>query len=189
MDNRAKALADGDYAVSRLRQAGAPLPYPRAVTHVGLAVTDLVQAIGFYGNVFGARLLHGPKVLRSGDDTLGQICREFFGDNFGEAQMAYLATSNGVAIELFEFVTPKAERRPDGFEYWKVGFTHLCFIDPEVDRAVERLVAAGGRRRTATWAPWFDPGKTLALCEDPFGNVIEIYSHSSEQVVSNLHDG
>lgn len=164
-----------------------PLPYPRALTHVGISVTELDRGIEFYRNVFGARIIHGPNTIRAGDDLIGRTCRDFFGPDFGEARVVYMATSNGVALELFEFIKPKAERRTGRLEYWKTGAWHLCLIDPEVDLLVERIVANGGRRLTETLAPWGDPSKSLALCEDPFGNVLEIYSQSTEQMVSNLH--
>ena len=45
-------------------------------------------------------------------------------------------------------------------------------------------------RRTFRWMPEREHAHTfttyrLAYCEDPFGNDIEIYSHSSERIFSN----
>lgn len=40
-----------------MSDASAALPYPRALTHVGVTVTDLEQGIQFYQAVFGTRLI------------------------------------------------------------------------------------------------------------------------------------
>ena len=60
--------------------------------------------------------------------------------------------------------------------------------ESDIDRLVARIVAEGGKQRTDVWA--FVPGtdRKLCYCEDPFGNVIEIFSHSYEQTFANWPD-
>ena len=79
----------------------------------------------------------------------------------------------------------KKQAPADNLEYWKHGYWHICFTDPEIDALVARIVAAGGKQRTDVWA--FIPGtdRKLCYCEDPFGNVIEIFSHTYEQTFAN----
>ena len=44
---------------------------------------------------------------------------------------------------------------------------------------------SGGKRRTDIMELVPGSGKKICFCEDPFGNVIEIYSHSYEQFWAN----
>jgi catechol 2,3-dioxygenase-like lactoylglutathione lyase family enzyme len=55
---------------------------PRAVTHIGLTVTDLDQAIAFYEKVFGFRVVFGPTRFQSDDPQFGAIPSDFFGADF-----------------------------------------------------------------------------------------------------------
>jgi len=57
---------------------------------------------------------------------------------------------------------------------------HFAIIDPDIENLVRRIAETGGKSRSQIWR--FFPDK---LCEDPFGNTIEIYSHSTEQTWSN----
>ncbi len=54
--------------------------------------------------------------------------------------------------------------------------------DPNVEELAEKIVAAGGKRRMK--APrYYYPGEKpyrMIYMEDPFGNILEIYSHSYE---------
>ncbi|MDK2763184.1 MAG: glyoxalase, partial [Alteromonas macleodii] len=68
------------------------------------------------------------------------------------------------------------------FEYWKTGIFHFCVQDPDVEGLAEKIVAAGGKKRMK--APrYYYPGEKpyrMIYMEDPFGNILEIYSHSYE---------
>lgn len=161
-------------------------PYPRAFTHIGITVTDLQKGIAFYRAAFGLNIIFGPKRLQADESRFGQISRQVYGPDFGEAVVVFLGTANGVVVELFEFVKPRSEPSPATFNYWQTGCFHVCFVDPDVEAAVDRIVSHGGKQRTPVWELWDETGKKIAFCEDPFGNVIEIYSHSTEQMVSNL---
>lgn len=153
--------------------------YPRSITHVGVTVTDLDRAIAFYRDVLGATVLLGPVEFKGEDPHAA----DFLGPAFGRTRVVYLGLGNGVALEVFEFVEPRAERRPDGFEHWRTGFSHVAVVEPDVEGLARRMAEHGGRRRSAVWEIF--PGRWAAFAEDPFGNVIEIYSHPTEQVVSN----
>jgi catechol 2,3-dioxygenase-like lactoylglutathione lyase family enzyme len=160
-------------------------PYPRALTHVGLTVTDLDAAIDWYQRLFGLRLLCDPVDLVADDTHGGRLCRDLFGPAFVRGRLVHLMGGNGVVVELFEFERPSSRRRDDNFEYWRNGVFHLCFVEPDIEAMARRIVESGGRQRSDIW-PLF-PGKPykMVYCEDPFGNVIELNSHSTEQVWSN----
>jgi len=160
--------------------------YPRAITHVGVTVTDIERAIRWYGEVLGFHLLAGPVELVSDDSHFGLIARDIFGPEFRNGRLAQLTGSNGVCVELFQFNDPASVRRNDNFEYWKAGIMHFTIIEPAIEDLVGRIAATGGKRRSQVWTLF--PGKPykIAYCEDPFGNIIEISSHSTEQTWSNL---
>ncbi|HJY09734.1 MAG TPA: VOC family protein [Nitrososphaeraceae archaeon] len=84
------------------------------------------------------------------------------------------------------FGDPKAERRIDNFEYWKSGSFHICVTDPNIEELWKRISDSGGKQRSRIWDVVPDKGYKIAFCEDPFGNVIEIYTHSYEQTVASI---
>ena len=72
------------------------------------------------------------------------------------------------------------------FRYWQTGIFHLCVTEHDLDGLVARIVANGGRQRTKIYA--FLPGRPyrLVYCEDPFGNIIEAFSHSYAETFANM---
>jgi catechol 2,3-dioxygenase-like lactoylglutathione lyase family enzyme len=159
-------------------------PLPRAVNHIGLTVPDIFAAIDWYGAVLGFTHLMGPRVLEAGSAATHET-PSIFGPRFRKAFQAHLLSGNGVGLELFEFLDPRVERRADNFEYWKVGVFHVCVTDPDIEGLAARIVAAGGRQRVPVFA--FIPGRPykLVYCEDPWGNVIEVFSHSYTEAFAN----
>jgi len=160
--------------------------YPRALTHVGLTVTDMEKAIQWYGEVLGYHLLAGLIPLVADDSHFGDIARDIFGPHFRSGKLAQLAGANGVGIELFQFDDPASEVRKENFEYWKNGVFHFTIIEPDIEKLVERIAATGGKQRSQVWTMFPNKPYKIAYCEDPFGNIIEISSHSTEQTWSNL---
>lgn len=158
---------------------------PRALNHVGIVVADITAAIKWYGDVFGFRLIMGPRVLRPKADATHET-GNIFGARFKEALQAHLVTGNGVGLELFQFVDPKSERKHDGMDDFEhPGYFHICFTDPDIEGLAQRIVETGGKMRTPVYE--FIPGtdRKLVYCEDPFGNIIELFSHSYEQTFAN----
>jgi catechol 2,3-dioxygenase-like lactoylglutathione lyase family enzyme len=156
-----------------------------AIAHVGMTVTDLDAAASWYGEVLGLEPL-GPVVqVRAGDGHAGELAAEVFGPGFGAFRQAHLASSNGTALELFQFLEPSTERRAANFDFRRTGISHVCLVAPDVEGTARRIAARGGRRRTRA-APIFpgEPYRTC-FCEDPFGNVVELYSHSHERTYAN----
>lgn len=159
---------------------------PPAIAHVGITVDDLDRAIEWYTDVIGLRLIAGPLEVRASDGGIGAQAVDVFGEAFGAFRQAHLAAANGVALEMFEFSEPRTERRRESFPYWQVGLSHLCLVDPDLDALVRRIEESGGRRRTSRiWEIFSGEPYRMCYCADPFGNVLEIYTHSHEQVFAN----
>ena len=157
-----------------------------AIAHVGMTVTDLEAAVDWYSGVVGLEPL-GPSVeVRAGEGHAGALAAEVFGPGFGAFRQAHLAGANGTALELFQFLDPASERRAGNFDFRRTGIFHLCLVARDIERTADRIAALGGRRRMERAAPIFpgEPYRTC-YCEDPFGNAIELYSHSHERTYAN----
>ena len=156
--------------------------FPLAITHIGLSVPDLDRAIQWYQGVLGFRVLAGPIELVGDDSHFGLLCTDIFGPQFQKGRLAFLSGPNAVGVELFEFNDPKSERLPNNFEYWKSGIFHLAVVDSDVENLARRIEESGGKLRSKIWTLF--PGKPykIAYCEDPFGNIVEICSHSTDQM-------
>jgi catechol 2,3-dioxygenase-like lactoylglutathione lyase family enzyme len=160
--------------------------YPRTINHIAVSVTDLNKAVKWYKEVFGFTVVNGPVEFEADDSSLGIAARDIHGPNFRKMRMVWLSSGNQVGFEMFEYIDPKAERRIDNFEYWKSGFFHICVTDPNIEELCKRISDSGGRQRSRIWDVDPDKGYKIAFCEDPFGNVIEIYTHSYEQLVTSF---
>ena len=100
--------------------------------------------------------------------------------------MAWLSSGKQVGFEIFEYIEPKAQRRHENFEYWKSGFTHICITDPNIDHFCTKISSIRGKQRSNIWEIVQYKGYKIVFCEDPFGNIIEIYSNSYEQRITSL---
>lgn len=160
--------------------------YPRTINHIAVSVTDLNRAVKWYKEVFGFTVVNGPVEFEADDSSLGIAARDIHGPNFRKMRMVWLSSGNQIGFEIFEYIDPKAERRIDNFEYWKSGFFHICVTDPNIEELCKRISDSGGRQRSRIWDVDPDKGYKIAFCEDPFGNVIEIYTHSYEQLVTSF---
>jgi len=159
------------------------MTYPHAFSHIGLSVTDLDQAVAFYTEVLGCYLLMKPTVIEEDDSAIGRMCTDVFGPGWGRFKIAHLSTGDKIGIELFEF--PNAERRENNFEFWKTGIFHFCVTDPDIEGMAKKIVAHGGKQRSHIneYFPGEKPYK-MVYCEDPFGNILEVYTHSYELTYS-----
>lgn len=157
--------------------------FPRTFSHIGISVTNLDQAVTFYTETLGWYVIMPPTEIVSDDSAIGLMCNDVFGDGWGRFRIAHLSTGDRVGIELFEF--DNAEKPENNFEYWKTGVFHFCVQDPDVEGLASRIVEQGGKQRMPVreYYPGEKPYR-MVYCEDPFGNLIEIYSHSYELTYS-----
>ena len=172
-----------------------------AVNHVAVTVTDIRRAMEWYRDILGMTILCEPVLVsasgtneRTGDSPEGSgtdpylagVVKRVFGPKMQKFLICHMASANGVGIELFQFLDPQSARREDNFEYWKTGYFHISITDLNVVELAGKIAANGGRKRTEVMELFQGSGKQICFCEDPFGNIIEIYSHSYEQFWANL---
>ena len=159
------------------------MTYPRNFSHIGITVTDLDKAVEFYTKVMGWYLIMPATTITEDDSAIGVMCNDVFGPGWGSFRIAHLSTGDKIGIELFEF--PNSERRENNFEFWKSGVFHFSVQDPDVEGLAARIVAAGGKQRMPVreYFPGEKPYRMVYM-EDPFGNILEIYSHSYELTYS-----
>ncbi|WP_112179805.1 MULTISPECIES: lactoylglutathione lyase family protein [Paraliobacillus] len=157
--------------------------YPRAFSHIGISVPDVNKAVEFYKEVMGWYVIMEPSDVVEDNSPVGIMCKDVFGPGWGKFRIAHLSTSDGVGIELFEF--KNNEKPENNFEYWKTGLFHYCVQDPDLEGLVEKIKEYGGKQRMPVreYYPGEKPYR-MVYCEDPFGNLVEIYSHSYELTYS-----
>ncbi|MGY3805327.1 lactoylglutathione lyase family protein [Pigmentibacter ruber] len=160
--------------------------YPRAFSHIGITVSNLEKAVEFYENVFGFYLIMKPTIIEENSESaIGIMCQDVFGKGFQKFRIAHMSTSDKIGIEIFEFPQTKDLPVPK-FNPFQVGLFHFCIQDPNVEELAEKIIAAGGKQRMPI--RYYYPGSKpyrMVYCEDPFGNILEIYSHSYELVYSS----
>nr|WP_255457254.1 VOC family protein [Mycobacterium sp. Marseille-P9652] len=163
---------------------------PRTITHVGVTVTDAEEAIDWYRRILGFQLLHEPQEYVSGEGYFGGLVADMLGPHVVRGKIAMMDAGNGVGLELFEFSEPKPDPRGadenQQFYLHKTGTFHFCVIDPDVEGLARRIAESGGKQRSAVWEFAEGIGFYVCYCEDPFGNIVEIYSHGTCHIWSAL---
>jgi catechol 2,3-dioxygenase-like lactoylglutathione lyase family enzyme len=162
-----------------------PACYPRPINHIGLSVEDLDAAADWYCRVLGFEVIIGPFEITADDSYAGREVADFFGAELRKLRIVHLATGNGVGLEIFQFVDPPSRRPARDFEYTRTGFYHICVTDPDIGGLVRRIVESGGKQLSSIWNALEGQPYRAVYCQDPFGNVVEVLSHSYERYVSN----
>ena len=157
--------------------------YPKTVSHIGLSVPNVEEAVAFYENVMGWYTIMKPTmVVEESDSAIGRMCIDVFGTGWNSFKIAHLSTGDKIGIEMFEF---QNHEKPSSFEFWRTGTFHFCVQDPNIEQLVEKIVAHGGKQRMPIreYYPGEKPYK-MVYVEDPFGLIFEIYTHSYELTYS-----
>lgn len=154
------------------------------LNHVAITVTDLEQAVKWYQKVLGFRLIGGPVEFVTDASLAGRALKDIYGENLKKMRTSWLLSENNVGLEIIEFVEPKSQRRQDDFKYWKSGIIHICITDPNIEGLCQKISEHGGKQRSDIWEIVPSKGYKIAFCEDPFGNIIEIYSNSYEEIIT-----
>ena len=154
--------------------------YPRNFSHIGISVPDIQKAVDFYKNIMNWYVIMKPTLVKEEKDTAIEImCIDVFGEGWGEFKIAHLSTGDGIGIEIFEF--PKNNKSKHEFNPYPTGVFHFSVKDPNIEELTKKIVEAGGKQRMPIRE--YYPGKKpykMVYCEDLFGNIIEIYTHSYE---------
>ena len=154
-------------------------------SHIGITVPDLDRAVEFYTKAFDLYLLMPPSEVLQDNSAIGEMCDDVFGPGWGRFRIAHLSTGDVIGIELFEF--PKTDDCKPPFDYWKPGIFHFCLQDTDLEERVKRIEALGGKQRMQQVRYYYPDQKPyrMVYCEDPFGNLVELYSHSYELTYSS----
>ncbi len=157
--------------------------YPINFSHIGLSVPDIQKAVDFYSQVMGWYTIMQPSEVKEDDSAIGVMSTAVFGEGWGSYKIAHMTTGDGIGIEIFEF---KDNVAPDNnFKFWETGIFHYGVQDPDIEGLVERIKALGGKQRMPIkeYYPGNKPFKMVYM-EDPFGNLVEIYTHSYDLTYS-----
>jgi catechol 2,3-dioxygenase-like lactoylglutathione lyase family enzyme len=158
--------------------------HPRGLAHVGVTVPEIEAALEWYEDVLGFETIMGPVEIEHGEDQIGRLCADVLGE-FDTVRIAHVATGNQVAVEFFEFDRTEPGPDPDPAA---PGYFHLCVIDPEIETLASEIEDSGGEHHTDIWALFPDQPYRMTYCKDPWGNLVEIYTHSHERIYSNQGD-
>lgn len=156
-----------------------------SINHIAISVPDLEKAINWYQEVMGFTIVRGPAKLTFDDIQVGKALKNIFGSQFKSLRIVWMSSANNVGIELFQFIQPEQLPRKKQLEYWEGGVIHIAITERNIEDLLSKVTKSGGKQISDIWE--LDPIKhhKLAFCSDPFGNVIEIYSHSYEQFHAN----
>jgi catechol 2,3-dioxygenase-like lactoylglutathione lyase family enzyme len=147
--------------------------------HVGISVPDLDRAIAWYCEVLGFSLISGPNEVDFQQPHGGDQALDVLGRDFRHMRMAHLVSPNGIGIELFHLIEPPHQPHSGRVEYWKGGIFHICLTADDIEGMVKKIVGSGGKQLSKIWLerpP--SPEYRMVYCADPFGTVIELYTHS-----------
>jgi catechol 2,3-dioxygenase-like lactoylglutathione lyase family enzyme len=153
----------------------------RGITHVGLTVPDLDRAIAWYRDVLGWELTMGPTELEAGDTFVGRQVREVFRRDDVRFRLAHLDPGGEAVVELFEFSEPAGEG-PARFEFWRTGVFHVCLVADDIEAMAAAILREGGERLMDVQPIVEGEPQLMCYCADPFGNILELYSHRHREV-------
>ena len=141
--------------------------------HTGLTVTDLDASLAFYCDVLGFEIVFTQ-------EKRGGYLAEIVGYPEAHVRMAQLALPGSAQrLELFQYLRPEpVVRRPEARE---IGLTHVCLVVDDVERATERLVAAGAEAptRPVLVDTGANAGGRGVYVRDPDGIILELFQPPS----------
>lgn len=153
-------------------------------SHIGITVPDLEKAVDFYTKALGLYLIMEPTEIERDDSAIGVMCDDVFGDKWTKFRIAHMSTNDRIGIELFEFPNTEPEEKP--FEYWRPGLFHFCVQDQDLEGRIKLIEQHGGKQTMEKVRYYYPDEKPyrMVYCQDPFGNIVELYSHSYELTYS-----
>ena len=136
--------------------------------HIGITVTDIDKFVDFYGKYFGFEL-----------KTRGTFPPEFIADtpalyrlkDGSYSDFAFLASPNGVVLELFQF----NELLPPELPVWnRPGYHHICLNIDNLPQAYKEMSADGVEFYFEPKPMGPNPDAHWVFLKDPDGNMIEL---------------
>jgi glyoxylase I family protein len=107
----------------------------RAVTHVGVCVSDVERSVRFYRDALGFEIERDLRVEGEPSDTLLGLS--------GVRLHAVYLVRDGLRLELLHYDSPRSPALPPPRAMNDLGFTHLSLQVADVDRAAVELREAG----------------------------------------------
>jgi len=160
--------------------------YPKAINHIAISVPDLDKALNWYQEVLGFIVVRGPTELNADDPQIGKMVKDIFGSDFKTLRLVWMSSSNNIGFEIFQFIDPKSVKENKQIQYMKNGVIHISITEPNLEDLARKISETGGRQLSKLWELNQEKHHKVVFCEDPFGNIIEIYSHSFEQFHANM---
>lgn len=139
-----------------------------AITHVGITVTSIDEYIDFYQKHFGFKLVRRGVFPESFIAAVPQLYKQQEGVY---SDFAFLASPNGVVLELFQF----SSTLPCDNPVWnKPGYHHICLKVDNVRETYKRMTAARVEFYFEPRPIEEVPGAYWVFLKDPDGNMIEL---------------
>jgi catechol 2,3-dioxygenase-like lactoylglutathione lyase family enzyme len=146
------------------------------IDHVGITVSDVDRALGFYRDVLGLRVIAHSTVTES-------EVAELLGLDSVQLRIADLDSGDGRIVELIQYVQPEGRRI--AYESSDVATAHIAFTVDDLGAVRKRLTDAGATivsRRPITIS---EPGGDFdgAIClyvRDPDGAILELVQRRSD---------
>lgn len=153
--------------------------------HIGINVPDIEAAVKWYMDVFHGELITSPVQVNVDGGYFGALCEDIFKQNFKSMKLARVSTGNGVGLEFFQFLEPETVTPDNTFEWKRAGIFHFCMYAKDINETVEKIVSNGGKRLSETWKLHANKPYKCVYTQDPWGTVIELATHSFDQMNSN----
>jgi catechol 2,3-dioxygenase-like lactoylglutathione lyase family enzyme len=140
------------------------------IDHVGITVSDLDRALGFYRDLLGLRV--------AADNTISEpAVAELLGLDSVQLRIVDLDSGDGRIVELLQYLQP-AGRRID-YESSDPATEHIAFTVDDLAAVRARLTEAGARIVSRRPLTIDDPGGSFdgAIClyvRDPDGAILEL---------------
>jgi len=155
------------------------------VNHVGITVPDIDAAFAWYRDVLDMYPQVPPMDVTDDDGYFGTLVKDLFGERLGQVRMAHLTASDGIGIELLQFIVPATRSADPAFEYWRTGIFHFCLTVDDTTAAAATIEAAGGTQMSKVWRLFGNKDYEVVYCQDPWGTVIELCNRSYTTVWAN----
>lgn len=138
----------------------------RAVSHLGLCVSDLPRALAFWRDGLGFR-------ERRRLDVSGDAAEGLLGLHDLDLRTVRLER-DGVTLELLHYAAPGHRGAGEPRPMNALGFTHLSLRVDDLDATLAALEAAGGRVLRATRVRDERSGRGAVFVTDPDGARVEL---------------
>lgn len=135
--------------------------------HVGISVPDCDKAVEFYQEVFGFHKIRSDRVSSRAEDGSDAPIFKIYDNKLQKVKIAWLASGNGVGLEIFEFIDPPF-KKPDHFDYTRGGFFHIAVTAANPGDTAKKAIALGGKQQGETVSMY---GEKALYLEDPWVSV------------------